>query len=583
MKGGLLVLCLWLPGCVVPSLSALEAERVRTCDADHRCLSGYLCLAGTCKPAAGVECNPGDTRVCGPMGGECRQGAETCTEAATWGTCTGEIGPVMEVCDGKDNDCDGTPDDSPVTPGCGVDAGVCGGKSKACVAGAPEATCSAASFGADYEASESRCDGLDNDCDGMIDESLPPQPCDKTAGVCAGTTRLCTGGSLPLCPASTYLARDAGYEGLETLCDGKDNDCDGFIDSWTARLVTDGGAPIRRKVTAVVLPGTGTAARRDVLTLYEEGNRVVSVVVFANGSLSAPRFPSVTITSVMKASSPALGTNGADVAEAWFEELSGPPAISRMPIAAAGPSGEAIANGSPGVLPLLLPGPGQKVVLSVTATRIVLAYEHLDAPGASTSTIVVASCPKALNNPCTTRTLGAGRNPALLVASDTAIVVYETGARLSIASLAVPSAGPVTLSSSVAFGGSSEHDAALSGTISALDIYSVVPGTPETLWRRSGDCSGACDAATFTSTPSLFTFSTTASSLAVDLNGAARLLAWEDGPGGARVARVMTLLNTTPLDVAPGRRPVPLVTGTAGYDVLYDTDDEVVTRRFCGP
>jgi hypothetical protein len=92
-----------------------------------------------------------------------------------------------------------------------------------------------------------------------------------------------------------------------------------------------------------------------------------------------------------------------------------------------------------------------------------------------------------------------------------------------------------------------------------------------------------CDPSTFTASPTIFTFSASASSLALDANGSARLLAWEDGPTTARVARVMTLSNTMPLEVAPGRRPVPIVPGSGGYEVLFDTDDEVFTRRFCGP
>ncbi len=47
--------------------------------------------------------------------------------------------------------------------------GVCAGARRAVVDGAYEPVCTARSYGADYEATETRCDGLDNDCDGVTD------------------------------------------------------------------------------------------------------------------------------------------------------------------------------------------------------------------------------------------------------------------------------------------------------------------------------------------------------------------------------------------------------------------------------
>ena len=587
-------LLLSLAGCLVPSLEDLEQEKERTCDATHECLSGYLCLSGVCKKSSGLDCTPNATQACGEARGECVAGTQTCSEAGAWGTCEGAVGPVTEVCDDKDNDCNGQVDDGLTLPGCGVDAGVCAGKTKACTGGLLQA-CGAATYGPDYEVTETRCDGLDNDCDGQTDENLPPAPCDRDAGVCAGALRTCTAGSLPACTDATYLAHDSAYEPVETRCDGKDNDCDGLTDSWPVQLVSDGGTPVRRKVAAVVVPASGTAAKRDVLTLFEVGNRVVTRVRYADGTSSAPRYPSVTVTSVAKASAPALGTNGVDIAEAWFEELTAGP-VYRLPVALAGPLGEGIAMGSAGVLPIgPLPGPGQKVVVGMTAQRIVLAYAYLDGPTASTSTVALASCARMLDSACTVRTLGAGRNPALLVSADTALVAYETnGTQLSLAKLSVPSSGTVTQVSNVAFGGSSEHDVALSGTLAAVTLWSVVPGTPETLWKRDGDCSGACDPTAFTSTPSVLTFAGSAQALTVAGTGTTRVVAWEDGTAGVRVTRMLLPGQAIAAAVSPmgtiGHRPVVALTGTAGFEVLYDTEggvgpqgDQVVSRRFCGP
>ncbi|MCY0999948.1 putative metal-binding motif-containing protein [Myxococcus sp. MISCRS1] len=88
----------------------------------------------------------------------------------------GDAGTVVE--DGGAREDGGTPEDAgPGDAGtdplaCEKQHGVCAGAKRAMVDGAYERECTALSYGADYESAETRCDGLDNDCDGVTDPSF---------------------------------------------------------------------------------------------------------------------------------------------------------------------------------------------------------------------------------------------------------------------------------------------------------------------------------------------------------------------------------------------------------------------------
>jgi hypothetical protein len=211
---------IFFAACTVPDLDQFGKK---ACDLDggHACVDGYVCQGGFCVVANGGPCTMGQQQACGNDKGECKQGAMKCLNGM-FGPCEGAIGPTAEICDGKDNDCDGMTDEDLVdTTPCEKSKGVCMGKFHACVMGHYESTCTGASYGPDYQDVESLCDNLDNDCNGQTDEGGAGACPD--AGVCAGHVLACMSGMAGMCSAP-------GYEPIEMTCDGLDNDCNGLVD-----------------------------------------------------------------------------------------------------------------------------------------------------------------------------------------------------------------------------------------------------------------------------------------------------------------------------------------------------------------
>lgn len=203
-------------------------------------------------PGGGQPCS--DTCPGGTCQGECTPGIRQCAGDGTY-ICIPGIGPSIEVCDGKDNDCNGLVDDGfdlqidPKNCGaCGNDCDVLNGVG-ACQNGSCAFIECKPGFsdldpntpGCEYACPTpvpgiEVCDGIDNDCNGIIDDTalVPPDGfCNsKTGTPCEGTKPECKGALGWVCPYGPDVEVDAqgALRGIETLCDGKDGNCDGQLD-----------------------------------------------------------------------------------------------------------------------------------------------------------------------------------------------------------------------------------------------------------------------------------------------------------------------------------------------------------------
>ncbi|MBI2892071.1 MAG: SUMF1/EgtB/PvdO family nonheme iron enzyme, partial [Deltaproteobacteria bacterium] len=162
------------------------------------------------------EGNPDGGDDCGSDVGECRRGVLACQGGQL--VCDGEIAPTDELCNLEDDDCDDEIDEDDPEGGaiCGTDEGDCVAGRVTCMAG--DLVCAGEVVSSDEE-----CDAHDNDCDGSIDEGNPGGggACGDDTGACAEGTERCVGGVI-VCQGGTGPR-------IET-CNGVDDDCDGPID-----------------------------------------------------------------------------------------------------------------------------------------------------------------------------------------------------------------------------------------------------------------------------------------------------------------------------------------------------------------
>ncbi len=225
-----------------------------------------------CIPNTTQRCYAGDPSLAGV--GQCALGAMRCNgtgEFGTWGPCERSGRPSGDACDGVDNDCNGTVDDQCLCT-LGARQGCYTGPSTtrgvgACRDGTSVCSPWAVGYGSIWSAcagevrpSRDVCDGVDNDCNGTVDDGCACSP---------GASRGCYGGpagtsGVGACRPGRQTCVTSGAAPAWSVCggqalpspevcgDGIDNDCNGMVDDrcecrpGTSRACYDGPAGTQR-------------------------------------------------------------------------------------------------------------------------------------------------------------------------------------------------------------------------------------------------------------------------------------------------------------------------------------------------
>jgi len=188
-------------------------------------------------PGGGAACTAG-------MLGACSLGVVSCEGADL--VCRQTWQPSPEICDGLDNNCNGVVDEGDPGGGppcltslpgvCGTGVTICNDGSLLCAPSQP--------------ASPEICDGLDNDCNGSVDDGITSIATNCGVGACSAMGRAtCQGGQfVDSCGVGTPSAE---------VCDGVDEDCNGIVDDVTGPPCTlFATAPLNSDILACTSPRT---------------------------------------------------------------------------------------------------------------------------------------------------------------------------------------------------------------------------------------------------------------------------------------------------------------------------------------
>ena len=176
-----------------------------------------------CYPTGAVGCDVST----GKCVGVCAFGHQACQVSPITGrgelACVDAVTPTPELCNGKDDDCDGSVDEDFPSLGKPCNTESCQGPGQyICNAQGTDVACTVTSTGPTPEI----CDGIDNDCDHVIDNPDANMPgvgilCGSAVGECRQGVSACVSGQI--------VCNDAVGPTPE-ICNGKDDNCNNWVD-----------------------------------------------------------------------------------------------------------------------------------------------------------------------------------------------------------------------------------------------------------------------------------------------------------------------------------------------------------------
>ena len=202
--------------------------------------------------------------------GRCVEPGDSGADAAGGDACAAGA----EICNGRDDDCDGRTDEGVTrtyhADGDGDGYGLDTDTVQACAAPpghSPDAGDCDDTASAVHPGAAEICNGADDDCDGVADQTFA-----CVRGASSACTTSCGSAGTGTCTATCALAAAADCAPPPEACNGVDDDCDGFVDDGVQHLGPriDLGAATGRLVVlptdlgfvAVMARSTGIWARR---------------------------------------------------------------------------------------------------------------------------------------------------------------------------------------------------------------------------------------------------------------------------------------------------------------------------------